>query len=110
MESWEAVDAELREVFVVWWQVLAVVDRIRKAGLRVGIISNHLCAWFDHWFSRFGLSELFSEPDLVLVSSRAEVCKPDQAIYKKLCDQGGLQAHECVFVDDKQANVDAAEA
>eukprot|EP00747_Dinoflagellata_sp_TGD_P184383 gnl/TRDRNA2_/TRDRNA2_39950_c0_seq1.p1 gnl/TRDRNA2_/TRDRNA2_39950_c0~~gnl/TRDRNA2_/TRDRNA2_39950_c0_seq1.p1 ORF type:complete len:235 (+),score=49.05 gnl/TRDRNA2_/TRDRNA2_39950_c0_seq1:57-707(+) len=110
LEEWHSVDAEMREGFTAFWQVLAVVDRLRRTGLRVGIISNHICAWFDHWFARFGLKELFAEPDLVIVSSKVRSAKPDAAIYELFCQRSGLQASECVFVDDKKENVAAAEA
>ena len=36
--------------------------------------------------------------------------KPEPEIYQLLCSKYGLKMEECVFIDDKQANTDAAKA
>ena len=36
--------------------------------------------------------------------------KPEPEIYMHLLERFGLRAQECVFVDDLQANVDAAKS
>ena len=36
--------------------------------------------------------------------------KPEPEIYQLLCSKYGLRMEECVFIDDKQANTDAAKA
>mmetsp|Transcript_17425 Transcript_17425/g.49483 ORF Transcript_17425/g.49483 Transcript_17425/m.49483 type:complete len:222 (+) Transcript_17425:65-730(+) len=109
-DDWARIDASVKARFVPFWQVLGVVDRVRRAGYRVGIISNHLCSHFDSWMARYGLGDLFPEPDLVVVSSRARCAKPDPGIYRHFCERSGLSPQDCVFVDNKQANVDAAVA
>mmetsp|Transcript_154053 Transcript_154053/g.295481 ORF Transcript_154053/g.295481 Transcript_154053/m.295481 type:complete len:232 (+) Transcript_154053:44-739(+) len=108
-DSWKELDEEIASTFVAWWQVLGVVDQVRKAGLRVGILSNHLTSWFARWFERFGLSELFSDPKMVIVSADVRASKPGTDIYRQLLANSGLQAEACVFVDDKKENVEAAE-
>mmetsp|Transcript_5608 Transcript_5608/g.9691 ORF Transcript_5608/g.9691 Transcript_5608/m.9691 type:complete len:217 (-) Transcript_5608:29-679(-) len=108
--EWEEVDREVRGQFTAFWQILGVADRISRQGGRIGIISNHLSSWFDDWFHRFSLGTLFQEPKLVLVSARAAAAKPDPDIYKQFLAQSGLQPSECIFVDDKLKNVEAAQA
>mmetsp|Transcript_58222 Transcript_58222/g.130217 ORF Transcript_58222/g.130217 Transcript_58222/m.130217 type:complete len:218 (+) Transcript_58222:53-706(+) len=108
--EWEEVDREVRQQFLAFWQILGVADRVCRHGGRVGIISNHLSSWFDDWFQRFSLGTLFQEPELVLVSSRAASAKPDVDIYKQFLAQSGLQPSDCIFVDDKQNNVEAAQS
>jgi len=107
-EEWSQIDQEVRDLFVPWWQMFALVDKLRSAGLRVGIISNHICAWFDHWFSRFGLDALFNEPELVVVSSRLGLAKPDRPVFERYCELTGLAASECIFIDNQINNVEAA--
>merc|ERR1712048_247569 len=109
-EDWQLVEKQLVSQFKPWWQMFGVVERVSQAGYRVGIISNHICAWFDHWFERFGLSKLFEEPELVVISSRLQMAKPDKQVFVKYCASTGLEAAECVFVDNTQENVDAAVA
>uniref|UniRef100_A0A7S1ANJ8 Uncharacterized protein n=1 Tax=Noctiluca scintillans TaxID=2966 RepID=A0A7S1ANJ8_NOCSC len=106
--EWRKFDDAVQRGFRPFWEVLGLVDRARRRGYRVGIISNHVCGWFDPWFERFGLGELFTEPALVLVSSRVEVAKPDPAIFDAFLEQSGLQPAQCLFIDDKAANVEAA--
>lgn len=107
--SWEAENKRIKEDGVVFFEVLAVVDRLRRRGYRVGVISNHLCDWFDHAWATFGLRFLWTDPNLVVVSSRAGCAKPSAAIYEHFLAKSGLKAEECVFVDDKEENVVAAE-
>mmetsp|Transcript_63238 Transcript_63238/g.150830 ORF Transcript_63238/g.150830 Transcript_63238/m.150830 type:complete len:221 (-) Transcript_63238:86-748(-) len=106
--DWEVVDGKVKQQFTAFWQILGVADRICRQGYRIGIISNHLSSWFDHWFVRYSLSDLFQEADLVLVSARAGVAKPDAAIYQQFCTKSGLKPSDCIFVDDKLKNVEVA--
>lgn len=45
-----------------------------------------------------------------IVSGEEGLVKPDPAIYRLLLDRYGLQAAECVFIDDRQDNVAAAQS
>ena len=45
-----------------------------------------------------------------LFSCDCHLVKPDIEIYQMLLDKYSLCASECVFLDDKQENVDGAEA
>jgi epoxide hydrolase-like predicted phosphatase len=53
---------------------------------------------------------IFSLLDGCVISSEEHLIKPDLRIYQCLVDRFHLQPSECVFVDDKQTNVDAAKA
>ena len=43
-----------------------------------------------------------------VISSEEHLIKPDLRIYNRLVDKFKLQPSDCVFVDDRQVNVDAA--
>lgn len=58
-------------------------------------------------FSRYDFFSLF---DGIVVSGEEKVAKPDPKIFRILLDRYGLKAGECVFIDDNQPNVDAAES
>lgn len=45
-----------------------------------------------------------------VISSEEHLIKPDLRIYQRLVDKFHLQPADCIFVDDKQTNVDAAKA
>lgn len=46
----------------------------------------------------------------VVVSGQAGLLKPEPAIYRLLLDRNGLDAGDCIFVDDSPANVEGARA
>jgi 2-haloacid dehalogenase len=46
----------------------------------------------------------------VVVSGEEKLVKPDAAIYTRLLERNGLQAGDCLFIDDSAANVAAARA
>ncbi|GHT74391.1 hydrolase [Bacteroidia bacterium] len=45
----------------------------------------------------------------IVVSGEENVCKPDLRIYNILLERYHLQPAECVFIDDRQENIDAAQ-
>ena len=38
-------------------------------------------------------------------SCRVKLVKPNPAIYQKICDEYGLNKHECLFIDDNRVNI-----
>jgi putative hydrolase of the HAD superfamily len=44
-----------------------------------------------------------------VLSGHEKIGKPDVRIYQILLDRYGLKAEECVFIDDRQSNIDAGE-
>jgi len=56
------------------------------------------------------LFPFFGHFDGVVVSGEEGVIKPDAAIYQTLLDRYDLTAEECVFIDDRKENVEAAKA
>ena len=53
---------------------------------------------------------IFRLLDGCVISSEEHLIKPDLRIYQRLVDKFKLQPSDCLFVDDKQTNVDAAKA
>ncbi len=56
---------------------------------------------------RFGILQMI---DRYVVSGAEGLIKPDPRLFQVLMDRYGLRAEECVFIDDNEANVRAAEA
>ena len=87
-------------------KVLEVVRSVRRNGWRVGLLTNatdRLAADLD----RLGLLE---ELDAVINSSELGVAKPDPEVFRLACRVMDATPVECVFVDDRAENVDAARA
>lgn len=70
------------------------------------LLSN-ATVYLDALLAEHGLSDLF---DVVVNSARVGVRKPDQAIFELTLDRMALGPEECLLVDDKKRNTEAAEA
>lgn len=80
---------------------------IKQRGLLTAIVSNmgdfvheHMVRELD-WLSRF---------DVLVWSYQLRVAKPAPAIYRYALEQLGTRPEETLFVDDKQENIDTANA
>jgi epoxide hydrolase-like predicted phosphatase len=87
-------------------EVLDLVGRARREGVRVGLLSNW---WGDGDYDPYDPYDLDALFDAVVISGDAEVRKPDLAIYLLGAAELGMQPQECVFVDDTAANLPPAE-
>ncbi len=83
----------------------AVLERLLECGYRLYVLSN--VGYRFHEFSyKIPCFDRFSG---ALLSAEERLCKPDPAIYLRLCEKFDLRPEECLFVDDLQRNIDGAE-
>jgi len=83
--------------------MLDALRRARSAGLRTALLSN---SWgLD--YPRAGWDELF---DTVVISGEVGMRKPEPEIYRLAATRLGVEAAECVFVDDLAPNIRGAVA
>jgi putative hydrolase of the HAD superfamily len=80
--------------------MVTLVDDLRAAGLRLGLLSNS-------WANTYP-DELLALFDAVVISGEVGLRKPDPVIYRLVLDKLAVPAARCVFVDDVPVNVDAA--
>ena len=85
--------------------VLELVSQVRAGGNRLYVLSNLHRASFERVRDEFGVFELF---DGRVVSCEVGAAKPEPAIYRRLLADFDLDPKATVFIDDMQANVDAA--
>ncbi len=100
-------DGLLARMFAATVLEAAMVDLIRslrQAGLRTALLSN---SWGAGDYPRHLFPELF---DVVVISAEVGMRKPERRIFRHTAAQLGLEPQECVFIDDIEANVAAAEA
>jgi putative hydrolase of the HAD superfamily len=95
--------------------MVAALDTIRAAGLKLGCITNNVpgssgpaMAADAQAESRY--AEIFARFDHVIESSRAGVRKPDPRIYLMMCETLGVAPEECVYLDDLGINCKPAAA
>jgi putative hydrolase of the HAD superfamily len=85
-------------------RMMAAVRSARAAGLRTGLISNSMGgASYD----RSLFPQLF---DGVVISGEVGLHKPQPEIFLMGAERAGLEAEQCVFVDDLRENCEGAEA
>lgn len=82
-----------------------LISGLKARGYRIWGLSN----WSWELFQKICPSfPIFSLMDGMVISGQVRMIKPDPAIYHCLLDRYGLKADECVFVDDRSENIDAA--
>lgn len=81
------------------------VERCTAQGLAVACVSNDVSEWARWLRIAHGLDGRI-EP--WIASGDVGVRKPDEAIYRELLDRTGVAAADCLYVDDRPANIDAA--
>jgi len=89
----------------VHWMVVHKIRELKGRGLRLGLLTNNVKEFGDHWRTMFPLEELFEE---VVDSSHVGMRKPEREIYEITCSRMAIQPAEAVFVDDNADNVMAA--
>lgn len=78
---------------------------VREAGYRLVLLSNVCEDHFEYIRQRYTFPALFDE---LVLSYKVGVCKPHERIYHRAISAARCSAHECLFIDDVQENVDAA--
>jgi putative hydrolase of the HAD superfamily len=97
----------LRRMFEASLPVPAMYDTIRTlraAGFSTALLSN---SWGCDEYPRADFSGLF---DTVVLSGEVGMRKPEKEIFLHAAETLGLAPGECVFIDDMEANVAAAQA
>lgn len=85
-------------------QMYAAVHALRMAGLPACLLSN---SWGHDAYPRDVFDGMFNA---VVISADVGMRKPEERIYRHAAELIGLPPSECVFIDDMEANVRAAEA
>jgi len=100
-------DGLLRRMFAASLPVPAMYDMIRTlrgAGFGTALLSN---SWGCDEYPRADFPALF---DAVVISAEVGMRKPEPGIFRYAAGTLGLEPAECVFIDDIEANVNAAVA
>ena len=84
-----------------------LLESVMSRGIRVACLSNDVSEWAALQRDHFGLADLI-EP--WCISGNNGVRKPDAEAYRVLLGMIGAEPGECLFIDDRQRNVDAARA
>lgn len=81
------------------------VKSFKDKGYRCYILSNYPRITYENTCQERGFEEFV---DGAIYSYQVHMIKPEPMIYQTLLERYGLCPEECVFIDDKLANVEAA--
>jgi len=85
---------------------LDILSRLKRAGYPLYALSNWSAETYQLIRPRYDFFDWF---DCILVSGEARVAKPDPRIYTLFLEQIHRKAEECLFIDDSESNVQAAQ-
>ena len=87
--------------------MLELIQDLKAKGLNIYGLTNWPAETFDEARHRF---KTIASIDNIVVSSHVKLAKPEPTIYQLLLSKYNLNPEECVFIDDRKDNVDAAKA
>lgn len=88
---------------------VAWIEQLKASGLKVYLLSNYPRDVFT-FHTECGCFPFLDRVDGRVVSGFVKMVKPNADIYEYLLSEYGLAAGECVFVDDREENVETARA
>ncbi|RYE00853.1 MAG: HAD family phosphatase [Sphingobacteriales bacterium] len=83
-----------------------ILAELRTKGYRQYALTNWSAELFEQSRGDFPFLEWF---DGIVISGAEGLTKPDPRIYLRLLERYALHAEHCLFIDDKTANVEAAQ-
>lgn len=110
--EWER---EIRAYDECWHETVAgviedsvtVLTELKAKGEKVYAITNFSREKWAESVIRFPFLGMF---DGTIVSAHERLLKPEPAIYHTLLERYGLNAGDCIFVDDSERNIEGARA
>lgn len=89
---------------------LEYIKSLRAEGYKVHLLSNTNEAHWVHIAEKHFGGKTEEYFDHLFLSQEMHMSKPNDDIFIAVLDRLGVKAEECLFIDDAQANVDAAKA
>jgi putative hydrolase of the HAD superfamily len=102
----EELDVDIGKLFQPIEETWELVKQL-KPNYRLAILSDLGHGWIERHEREFVISKYFDE---LFYSAQLGMQKPDSKIYQHMLDTMNVVAEECVFIDDKPSNIEAARA
>ena len=84
---------------------IAILNYLKNNNYKCYVLSNWSAETFDGMVEDYPFLKKF---DGLLISGEDKLIKPDLAIYHLAIERFNLVPHDCVFIDDKIENIEAA--
>lgn len=114
LEVWEAIgfQGDLEKIEQEYLDTIELNDgfldfiKVVSKDYKLAIISNDSSRWSEYLRKKFDINQYF---DVISISGDLKMQKPDERIYRLTIEQLGVNAEDCVYVDDRETNLVAAE-
>lgn len=111
----DSYQESLRQIYYHWYEYADVFSKmqdyaqeLKKQGYKLFVLSNTAASYYD--LAKNDYLPIDEILDGKVLSYEVEMVKPDVAIYQYLLDKYGLEAQNCVFLDDIKGNIEAAQS
>jgi HAD superfamily hydrolase (TIGR01549 family) len=105
--SVDDVEKGIEAEMIIDTELVAYVRKLKAEGYLIACLSNGGREWTLKVITDHGLRDLFEE---IILSTDLGIVKPDPNTYLRTLETLKLPADQTIFVDDREANVVAAEA
>jgi len=86
-------------------EIVNLILDLRKKGYKTALLTNNVKEWLEEYEKKDPLSQYF---EVVVSSHETKTVKPFPEIYQTMLERLKAKPEECVFIDDKQRNLDTA--
>ena len=73
---------------------------------KLAIISNDSSRWSKYLREKFNINQYF---DVISISGDLKIQKPDERIFQLTVEKLGVNAEDCIYIDDRRGNLEAAQ-
>ena len=98
------IKAEMDQILIVNKPLVKLIETLKQQ-YKVAMLSNTGPGELDI-MERDGIADLF---DVIIASYKVGITKPNPGIFQKAIDILAVKANECLFIDDRLVNIEAAE-
>ena len=113
LEVWEAIGfkGDLEKIEKEYLDTIELSDGFInfiekvKDKYKLAIISNDSSRWSKYLRDKFDLNKYF---DVISISGDLKIQKPDVRIFLLTTEKLGLNAEDCIYIDDREGNLEAA--
>lgn len=103
----ERLEREYLDTVEVDENFFETAERLKARGFRLALLSNDISEWSVYIRKKFALDKYFDE---IVISGDCGLIKPDARIFKRVLERLSERAENCVFIDDRLKNLEAAKS
>lgn len=113
LEVWKAIgfQGDLEKIEKEYLNTIELADGFTefvekaKTQYKLAILSNDSSRWSRYLREKFNIDRYF---DVISISGDLRVKKPDERIFLLTLEKLGVNAEDCIYVDDRRRNLGAA--